>query len=163
MFLTKTNPHRPRYAIRPGAKSSGAPEQILPDIADVVFRIRVARRFDQVVVSPKRCGPRRLHELGRRPHYGPSAADDVVLEKPRPGHAQSHHSSLQPSLQAVLLLRFHVEPTQNACANINTNALERRDLLATQWRPTISQVSSSISLRSLWLDPNCGSGRNKLR
>ena len=163
LFLTQTSPYRPRYAIRPGAKWSGAPEQILADVADVVFRIGITRRFDQMVVGPKRCGPRRLHELRRRPHYGPSAADDVVLEKPRPGHAQSHHSSLQPSLQAVFLLRFHVEPKQNARAKINMNVVERRDSLATQRGPTISQVSSNTSLRSLWLDPNCGSGRNKLR
>ena len=118
-----------------GAKSSGAPEQILADVADVVFGIRVLRRFDPMVVGPERRGPRGLEKFRRRPHYGPSTADDVVLEEPRPGHAQSHHSSLQPSLQAVFLLRFHVEPTQNARAKIDLNVMERRDSLATRRGP----------------------------
>ena len=146
-----------------GAKSSGAPEQILADVADVVFWIRVLRRFYSMIVGPKRHGPRGLKKFRWRPHHRPSTPDDVVLEEPRPGHAQPNDSSLQPSLQAVFLLRFHVEPAQHARENNNMNAFERRDSLATQRAPTISQVSSNTSLRSLWLDPNCGSGRNKSR
>ena len=134
---------------------AGTPEQVFANVADVVFWIWVLRRFDQMVVGPERGGSRRLDELRRCPNDRPSTTNDVVLKQPRPRHAQPHHPSLQPRLEAVLLLRFHVEPRQQ-----NAHMREFYFWSGICW-PTTSPVSNNTSLRILGLDPNCGLDRSR--
>ena len=118
-----------------GSKTCGAPEQIFANVTDVVFRIRVLRRFDHMVVGPERCSSRRLDEFRRCPNDRSSTTDDVVLKQSRPRHAQPHHPSLQPRLEAVLLLRFHVEPSRRRARVrvLTVDALGLRELLAIRY------------------------------